>query len=190
MFTGIVEKKTKVLSHTSKRGSLFLKIEKPKGWKISSGESIATDGACLTVKTFAQQSYTVELMPETLAKTTFGNSVPNNVNLERSLQYGDRLSGHFVSGHIDTVGKIAEIKRSGTSKVFIISFPRKFRRLLVPKGSIAVDGVSLTVVDIGANVFSVALLDYTLKHTTLGDKKIGDAVNLEFDILAKYLLKK
>ncbi|MDE2031105.1 MAG: riboflavin synthase [Patescibacteria group bacterium] len=187
MFTGIITKKGKVISSTKKNNSCFLTIEKPKGWKIKEGESIVTDGVCLTVKKINNKNYISELMEETLKKTTFGKIVPQYVNLEQSLRLTDRLSGHFVTGHIDTVGVIKKISRSGTSSLYTISFPKSFQKLIVKKGSIAIDGVSLTVVDTHPGIFSVAILPYTLEKTTLGDKKVGMSVNLEFDILAKYI---
>ncbi len=190
MFTGIIAQKAKVVTNAVKHRSLFLSIEKPKGWKLSLGESISVQGVCLTVKGITKKEYAVELMPETLKKTAFGESVPKEVNLERSLVYGNRLSGHFVTGHIDAVGKVEKIIRKGRSQVFYISYPKKFRRLLVEKGSVAVDGVSLTVVETTLKDFSVALLPYTLTHTTLGKKEKGAPLNLEFDILAKYLYRK
>lgn len=188
MFTGIVEAKASVRS-SNKKGSLFLTIEKPKNWKIKAGDSISMDGVCLTVKKIGSFDFTSELMPETLSKTYFGRQVPKKVNLERSLRVGSRLGGHFILGHVDTVGKIEEVKFSGLSKIDKISFPKQFAKFVAQKGSISVDGVSLTVVDVGANWFTVSLVDYTVKHTTLGEKKKGGLVNLEFDMLAKYLIR-
>ena len=190
MFTGIVTKKGKVVSGVMKNGSLFLTIQTPKGWKIKEGESIATDGVCLTVKKLAATTYTYELMHETLQKTTFGKTVPKYVNLEQSLKIGGHLSGHFVSGHIDAIGTIEKITADGTAKVYTVSFPKTFQKLIVKKGSICIDGVSLTITDIRPGQFSVALLPYTLEKTILGDKIKGMQVNLEFDILAKYAQNK
>jgi riboflavin synthase len=190
MFTGIVTKKGKITSSLVKNGSLFLTIQTPKGWKIKEGESIATSGVCLTVKKISATSYTSELMQETLQKTTFGKKVPEYVNLEQSLRLSDRLSGHFVTGHIDSIGKIEKIVNEGTAKIYTISFPKTFQKLIVKKGSICMDGVSLTITDIRPGLFSVALLPYTLEKTILGDKQIGMQVNLEFDILAKYAQNK
>lgn len=194
MFTGIIKAVAKIKGAKHKNRSLFLTIEKPKGWQIKAGDSISTDGACLTVKKNTGNQYLAELMPETLAKTTFGKVMPKKVNLERSMSLKDLLDGHLVMGHIDTVGKIVSVKKVGTSKVYKIEFPRKFSMLVVSKGAIAVDGISLTVVEAsplllrkGEGWFTVSLVQYTTKNTTLGDKKISDIVNLEFDILAKYL---
>ncbi len=190
MFAGIITNTAKIKSHSAKKGSLYLHIEKPAKWKLSVGESINTDGVCLTVTKINRGDYEVELMSETLKKTIFGKTIPSRVNLERSLALGDKISGHFVTGHVDGVGTIEKIISRGTSKHFSISYPKEFRKLLAAKGSITVDGVSLTVVEVTPKHFSVALLPYTLKHTTLGAKKSGEPVNLEFDILAKYAKNK
>lgn len=191
MFTGIVTDVARVRAHRSGKKSLVLTVEKPKKWrKIILGESIATNGVCLTVSKINNAAYDVVLMAETLSKTTFGIFVPKRVNLERSLVVGDRLGGHMVTGHIDTIGRVASVQSVGDSKVLTISFPKKFRRLLVAKGSVSVDGVSLTVVSVHATSFSVSLVSHTLLSTTLGDLQKGSTVNLEFDILAKYALNR
>ena len=187
MFTGIIKAKALVKKVESKDGNLFLTIATPKDWVIKSGDSIATDGVCLTVKKVNKNSYITELMPETLKKTYFSKIVPKELNLEQSLRLSDRMDGHFVFGHVDAFGKIEKVKPAGRAKIYKISFPRKFRKLVTEKGSIAVDGISLTIVSVSKQCFSVSLVDYTLSHTTLGSKQPGDMVNLEFDMLAKYL---
>lgn len=189
MFTGVIKATAKVKKSERKRGSLFLTIDRPRGWKIRPGDSIATDGVCLTVKEVSHGDYRTELMRETLSKTSFGTVVPKRVSLENPLKVSDVLDGHLVLGHVDAVGEIKNIRSAGSSKVYQISFPKKFAKLVTDKGSIAVDGVSLTVVKVHRNWFTVSLVDYTIKHTGLGMKKVGDFVNLEFDILAKYLVK-
>jgi len=187
MFTGIIKAVSPIKKAAPSRGSLFLTITKPSGWKLQAGESVSVDGVCLTVAKIGRTAYVSELMPETLRQTAFGREVPAAVNLERSLQLSDRVGGHFVSGHVDAVGTIAAIGRQGRSYVYKISFPRRFRKLLTAKGSIAVDGVSLTVVKVAPASFSVSLVSHTLKHTTLGRKPVGAPVNLEFDMIAKHL---
>lgn len=189
MFSGIIKAVAQVRKAKKKNGSLFLIIEKPKGWIIKPGESIATNGVCLTVKKVNKDDYLTELMPQTLKKTSFGKQIPQKVNLEQSLRLVDKLGGHLVLGHVDAVGKMQNIIWKDTSKIYRFSFPKKFAKLIAEKGSIAVDGISLTVVDVGKDWFTVSLVDYTTRHTTLGKKKIGDLVNLEFDIIAKYLEK-
>lgn len=187
MFSGIIKATAKVKRADKKSGSLFLRIEKPKGWQIKVGDSIATDGACLTVSKVNRTEYRTELMPETLSKTSFGKQIPSKVNLELSLRLSDVINGHLVLGHVDSIGRIEKIKRLGSAKIYTINFPSEFAKLVAKKGSIAIDGVSLTVVDVGKNWFSVSLVDYTIRHTTLGSKRTGDLVNLEFDVIAKYL---
>jgi riboflavin synthase len=188
MFTGIIKNTTKIVSSKKKNGSLFLEFKIPSKWKLEEGESISTNGVCLTVKEIGKNSYIAELMPETLKNSTFGILTPGKVNLERSLKLGEMISGHFVTGHIDTIGEIKEIQKEGLAKIFTISFPQKFSKLITTKGSICVDGISLTVTKKTRNSFSVATLKYTLDNTNLGVLKKGDVVNLEFDILAKYLI--
>lgn len=187
MFTGIIQAIARVKKSEMKNGSLFLTIEKPKKWKIKPGDSIATDGVCLTVKKSIGQVYITELMRETLDRTYFSKIIPKKVNVEQSLTLSNTLDGHLVLGHIDAVGSIIDIKKRGQSKIYTFSFPKKFAKLIASKGSIAVDGISLTVVDVGKDSFMVSFVDYTLSHTTIGEKMIGDCVNLEFDILAKYI---
>ncbi len=190
MFTGVIRNIGEVKKSYKKSGSLFLAIKKPKSWKIKAGESLSVDGTCLTVKEMRNNLLVTELMPETLKRTTFGRKVPKRVNLERPLTLNSLLGGHLVLGHIDVVGKISDIKRQSSSKVYSVSFPKKYSRLVTEKGSIAVDGVSLAVVGVSPGRFSVSLTDYTLRNTTLGEKKAGDLVNIEFDILAKYIVNK
>jgi riboflavin synthase len=189
MFTGIIKSTGRVLKAEKKGGSLYLTIQKPKGWKVGLGDSISTDGVCLTVAQIASGAYTCELMSETLEKSYFGSYTPKSVNLEQSMKLGDRLDGHFVLGHVDTVGKIKSISQMKSGTVYKITYPRTFSKFVVAKGSITVDGISLTVVDRGVGSFSVSLVDYSLRNTTIKEKSVGDPVNLEFDILGKYLLQ-
>lgn len=189
MFSGIISAIAKVKKKEMKNGSLYLTIEKPKGWKIKPGDSICSNGTCLTVKTMTKTNYTTELMPETLDKTYFDKIDYEFLNLEKSLSLDTLMDGHLVTGHVDTIGKIAKVTPSGDSKVFKITFPKKFAKYLAEKASIAVDGISLTLVDVGTDWFTVSLVDYTLEHTNMGKRKAGEMVHLEFDILAKYVEK-
>ena len=187
MFTGIITGIAPVKKAEKKNGSLFLTIVKPKSWKLVAGDSVNTNGVCLTVRRAVKDSYRTELMAETLRASSFGKNVPKNVNLERPVSLNGLLDGHIVQGHVDAIGKIKKIASHGDSKLYTVSFPREYRQLVVKKGSIAVDGISLTIVDCGQDWLSVALVNYTLEHTTLGQKKVGGLVNLEFDIIAKYV---
>ncbi len=187
MFSGITEIKMPIKKIANQKGNLLAEIKKPLKWKLKVGESVLVDGICSTIiKTGA--NFKVEYMPETLSKTNIGErKIGDNVNLERSLKLNDLLSGHLVTGHIDLTGRVKKIKNSGNSKVIEFSVDKKFAKYLVNKGSVAVNGVSLTVVKAGNNSFSVSLIPHTLKITNLGGLKIGDTVNLEFDVIAKYL---
>ena len=188
MFTGIIKKVSKVYKVYKVKGSLSVEIESPKGWKIKPGESISVNGVCSTVKKVSKKSFIVEYMPETIKKTTVGDFRKGmEVNLERSLRVGDLLDGHIVQGHVDCAGKISGVYKVGKSKVIKIWVPKEFIKFLAPKGSVAVDGVSLTVVDSKKNWFSVSLVSYTLENTNLGKIKIGEKVNIEVDSIAKYI---
>jgi riboflavin synthase len=154
------------------------------------GDSIAINGCCLTVVEHVSAGLAFEAGPETLERTNLGELTAGSlVNLEPSLRVGDRLGGHFVSGHIEGAGALVQRVDDRDWSTLWFSFPRPLGRYMVPKGSIAVDGVSLTLVDVEAERFSVALIPHTLEATTLGRLKVGDRVNLETDLLAKYAQK-
>ncbi|MES3031668.1 MAG: riboflavin synthase [Patescibacteria group bacterium] len=186
MFTGIVSKTAKVKDLKSAKGGLQIEIANNLG-KVKKGESISVNGVCSTVKKTGK-NISFEYMPETLRLTNLETLKRGEmVNLERSMTAGDRMSGHIVLGHIDGRGKIVGIKKEGNSQVFDIKVPeRKFMKFLVYKGSVAIEGISLTIAKVKKDSFVVKIIPYTLAHTNLGSKKIHDAVNLEFDILAKY----
>jgi len=190
MFTGIITKISTVERASEKDGSFFVLIKKPKGWKVKLGESISINGVCSTVKNLSKDSFEVEYMPETLKKTTAGTFTKGRVvNLEKSLTLNQLLDGHIVQGHIDARGKIIEIQNVKKSKVMKIQAPKKVLALIVEKGSVSVDGISLTVVEVKKNWFSISLVEYTLENTNLGTIKKGTEVNIETDILAKYIYK-
>lgn len=189
MFSGIVEKLGEVVNKELINNSLFLTIKKPANWEIKPGDSICTNGTCLTVKTVGKDEYITELMPETLNKTYFEDLKEDQVNLEKSLTLNSVLDGHMVTGHIDCMGEVEEVLVKGESKIYKIKFPEKFAKFVAEKASIAVDGISLTVVDVGENFFTISLVDYTLQNTTINKKEVGSKVHLEFDILAKYIEK-
>jgi riboflavin synthase len=188
MFGGIIEKTAEVISVSKKETGLRVRIAKPESWKIKLGGSVSIDGVCSTVAALGVKYFEIEYMPETVERST----VPffkkgTQVNLELPLQLRDFIGGHFIQGHIDTTGDVAEVKKSGNSLVLKINFPGQYRRFIAEKGSIAVNGVSLTVAAIGKNWFSVSLVSYTLEHTNLRNLKKVDKVNLEVDIIARYL---
>lgn len=188
MFTGIITATTPVIESSQTDDGLEMVFKTPAGWDdIVIGESIATNGICLTVTEKTKDSYTVFLMPETLELTSFNKQLPSVVNLERALQIGERLSGHIVQGHVDCVGQVRKITTDDGYRIYI-NFPEKFRKLVITKGSITIDGVSLTVASVSGNTFSVAIIPHTLAETTLGKLKVNDLVNLEFDIIGKYAI--
>ncbi|RJQ28643.1 riboflavin synthase [Candidatus Parcubacteria bacterium] len=188
MFSGIVETTSEIVRLTRSRGILTISVKTPKGFHARRGDSVSINGVCSTVVGGSRGTIKFEYMPETLRRTNLGElKVGETVNLERSLTPNSLLGGHFVSGHIDTVGRIRRVSREGDSKTLEIAVPKTFFPLVAPKGSVAVEGVSLTVVEKSKDGFSVALIPYTLSHTNLSTKRVGGDVNLEFDIFAKYL---
>jgi len=191
MFTGIVEDKGKIL-RADVRGQgrrLILRVP-PHLTDLQLGDSINVNGACLTVVEKTGEDIAVDVSSETLEKTTFREMRQGNeVNLERAMRLSDRLGGHIVTGHVDAVGTIVE-RRSEREFVHLkIRIPTSVSRYVVPKGSIAVDGISLTVNACNGDEIQMTLIPYTLKRTTLIDKRVGDQVNLETDVLGKYVEK-
>jgi riboflavin synthase len=190
MFTGLVEALGTVRELTADGAGRVLTLSAPFAAQLALGESVAVNGTCLTVVAHDTATCRFEVGPETLRRTNLGElRVGDRVNLERSLRVGDRLGGHWVQGHIDGVGRIERRAPDGPWLGVWFSCPPELAAQMVPKGSVAVDGVSLTLVEVTAGGFSVALIPHTLDHTTLGFKRPGDAVNLETDILAKYVWK-
>lgn len=192
MFSGIVEKSGTLIKRVQEKKRLALTFQtRPWDTPFKKGESIAVNGVCLTVTQIPKESqFTVQVVPETIASTTIGDlRIRDHVNLERSLAWGERIGGHFVLGHVDGVGRI--LKRIGKGKNFAlqIEVPQIVVQHLVPKGSVAVDGISLTIQKLGANYITIAIIPHTAKMTTLGRKKRGDRVNLEADVIAKHLAR-
>lgn len=190
MFTGLVEALAPVEKVQAAGDGRALVVAAPFAGELSLGESVAVNGACLTVVARESRTATFQAGPETLQKTNLGELRPGDrVNLERSLRLGDRLGGHLVQGHVDGVGRIARRLVQGPWETVWFSCPAELAAQMVPKGSVTVDGISLTVVDVTGDGISVALIPHTLANTTLGFKKAGAAVNLETDVLAKYVWK-
>jgi len=190
MFTGIISKTSKVKNVKPINGSFCVEIANNLG-KVKLGESISVNGVCSTVKK-TDGNISFEYIPETLKLSNLGLlNKGDTVNIEQSMRWGDRIDGHMVLGHIDGRGKILNITKERNSRVFEIKIPdKKFMKFLVYKGSVAAEGISLTVANILRNSFIVKIIPYTLKHTNLKLKKKGNFINLEFDILAKYANKK
>jgi riboflavin synthase len=185
MFTGIVEEVGKV--SLAQSGGLVIDASKVLQG-MEPGSSIAVNGACLTVTSFGDKSLSVDIMSETLNLTNLGwLGVGDEVNLERALTLEKQIGGHLVQGHIDDTGRVTSVARDGEAVIVRIQAPSQVMLYIVKKGFIAVDGVSLTVVDNDASSFLVSIVGYTREHTTLGSKKVSDLVNLEVDIIAKYV---
>lgn len=189
MFSGIVEARGTVADIISEPPGCRLVIREPKiVAQTRVADSVSVNGCCLTVVDVQGDTMAFQAGPETLARTNLGDLKAGGVvNLERSLVVGDRLGGHFVTGHIDAVGTLAERVDHGEWSFFWFEIPRSLSLQMAPKGSIAIDGVSLTIVDSQPERFSVALIPFTLAVTTLGPLKVGGKVNLESDVLAKYV---
>ena len=189
MFTGLIEKLAPVAAVVTEPPGKRLVIAVDE-WAADAaiGESIAINGCCLTVVAIAGSCLEFEAGPETLSRTNLGRlKAGNNVNLERSLRVGDRMGGHFVTGHVDGLGTLHERHDNGPWSTFWFRMPPQLAPQMAAKGSIAVDGVSLTLVDVLPDRFSVALIPHTLATTTLGALQVGSLVNLETDLLAKYV---
>ena len=189
MFTGIIEELGTVGQLDRRPDSIKLTIQARKvleGTQL--GDSIAVNGVCLTVTSMTDSSFTADVMHETMRRSSLSDiKSGSKVNLERAMQVGGRLGGHIVSGHIDGVGHIARIAADGIARVITISIPKDMEPFIVEKGSIAIDGISLTVVSVGNSQFSVSIIPHTMANTTLIDKHPGAVVNLETDVIGKYV---
>ena len=192
MFTGLIQAKGTVTAATDVgTGGRRLTVREPNiAPHLVLGESIAVNGVCLTVVASDAETFEFQIGPETVQATALGSiDAGAAVNLERALRVGDPIGGHFVTGHVDCTGTMLERTTSGEWETVRFTFPAKFDELLVLKGSIAIDGVSLTLAKVERGHLAVMLIPHTLAHTTLGNKAVGDRVNLEFDLLAKHVQK-
>jgi riboflavin synthase len=191
MFTGLVSAVSRVLSLRSGPAGAVLAVERPPEFTdVAVGESVAVSGVCLTVvpPDTPGQPLCFDVSPETLSRSSLGGLSPGTgVNLERALRASDRLGGHVVAGHVDGTAKVLEVGRSGDSWTFTFSLPESLARYAVEKGSISVDGISLTIAALREGSFDVAVIPHTFTATTLGERKPGDLVNLEADVLGKYV---
>lgn len=189
MFSGLIEDTAKVIQILQEPGGIRLVVSRPTQFTdIALGDSIALQGCCLTVVAMDARSMSFQAGEETLSRTALGELKPgDSLNCERSLKLGDRLGGHLVSGHVDGRGQVIERSDTAEWTNLVVEAPAPLMRQMVSKGSITMEGVSLTVVDVTPTTFSVALIPHTLTHTTLGDLQVGSGVNLETDLLAKYV---
>lgn len=191
IFTGIIEELGTInrIERGSNSSRINVRAEKVLG-DVRIGDSIAINGVCLTVTEFSQEHFTADVMAETLEKTNLRTlQSGQRVNLERAVRLGDRMGGHLVQGHVDGVGTIVEQQKLDIATLFRVKAPEEVMAYVVKKGSIAIDGISLTVVDAAADSFTVSLIPHTAAMTTLGFKKPGDTVNLESDIIGRYVEK-
>jgi len=189
LFTGIIEEigYVKRINQQSRSAQIEIKADKVLG-DVAVGDSIAVNGVCLTVVAFDSQHFTADVMPETVSKTNLRELKPGSpVNLERALKLGGRLGGHIVQGHVDAVGTIVEKQILEIAIIYRIATEPELLQYVVPKGSVAIDGISLTVVDVFQDSFTVSLIPHTAHETVLGEKKPGDRVNLESDIIGRYV---
>ena len=185
MFTGIVEETGRVVKTTPTRMVIQAKVTLD-GTRIA--DSIAVNGTCLTVVDIQGDTLAVDVVPETLRRTNLGDAKPGDpVNLERSLALGDRMGGHMVQGHVEATGRVISLEPEGESLLMGFQAPTEIMRYVVTKGFIAVDGVSLTIVQCDSSSFTIAVIPYTQEYTVLGSRRIGDRVNLETDVIARYV---
>jgi riboflavin synthase len=188
MFSGIIEITSPIVKIREAHQQRIFSIRKPRGWKFGAGESVSVEGVCSTVQRSDASTFSVVYMPETLRRSTLGElGVNDPVNLERSLTLSSLIGGHLVQGHVDATGVIGGIRSEGEAKIYEFSAPRRLSKYIVEKGSIAIDGISLTVVSARPGRFTVSFLAYTLSRTTMGGKRVGGRVNLEADMVAKYI---
>lgn len=189
MFTGIVIGRGRVTRAREKTSSLDLEIDAPKiAREVSVGDSVSVNGVCLTAVKAGRRSIRFEAVEETLARSTLGNLKRGRfVNLELPVRLSDRLGGHLVQGHVDGLARVIRIEDEDDSKRLWLEAPTELLKYMVPKGSVALDGVSLTLSDVGARTFQVVLIPHTLSETTLGELKTNSVVNVEVDVIAKYV---
>jgi len=189
MFTGIIQEIGSVVAATRKGGGVVLNVRAPmSAAEIKVNDSVSLNGVCQTVVSKAADTFEVEAVEETLKKTTLGTlKAGGKVNVELAMRLSDRVGGHLVQGHVDCVGQVSSIEKKSMSWVVRVSYPAEFARYIIPVGSIAVDGVSLTVASLEGSEFTISVIPHTLEMTTLSDVQSGMAVNLEFDLVGKYI---
>ena len=188
MFTGIIEQLGSIENVQTKGSNVTLTVSAAIASELKIDQSLSHSGICLTVESITENSYTVTAIEETLKKTSLGTwEIGTVVNLERCLRFDGRLDGHIVQGHVDTVGKCIEAMAKDGSWEYVISFDEKFAPLVIEKGSICLNGISLTIFNITNSTFTVAIIPYTYEHTNMHTLQSGDNVNLEFDMIGKYV---
>ncbi|HET6957935.1 MAG TPA: riboflavin synthase [Vicinamibacterales bacterium] len=190
MFTGLIEGVGQLAERTPTSGGIRLRIVAPMASELSPGDSLAVNGVCLTVILAERGEIHADVGPETVRVTTLGGIAPGTpVNLERPLRADQRFGGHFVQGHVDAVGHVEELRQESDFHWLTVSFPSALAPLIVHKGSIAVDGISLTVAGLGVDRFDIMVIPFTMQHTNLGHIRLRDRVNLECDMVGKYVVR-
>jgi riboflavin synthase len=190
MFTGIIETLAEVVSTRKEGGNLVITIQTPLSRELKIDQSVAHNGVCLTVTNIQGDTYETIAVAETLQKTNLGQLTPTQfVNLERAMVFNGRIDGHLVQGHVDSVGECISCKEQDGSWLYRFRYPKEFAALIVEKGSICMNGISLTIFDVTNDEFSVAIIPYTYEHTNVSKIKPGHLINLEFDILGKYVAR-
>ena len=190
MFTGIVEALGRVLDLKRSAGNLDLVISSPVSNQLKIDQSVSHNGVCLTVVEVKENSHRVTAIDETLKKTNLGSlQIGDEVNLERCMKIGDRLDGHIVQGHVDQTGECVTVQEEGGSWIYTFQYHPSKENLVVEKGSICINGISLTAFNAKDNLFSVAIIPYTFEHTNIKQVKTGSLVNLEFDVIGKYVAR-
>ena len=192
MFTGIIEALSPIIALKSDKGNSLISISRPEFFNdLKIGSSIACNGICLTALSFDEHSFTVQVMNETLKKSIArGWKIGDVLNLERALKLGDRLDGHWVMGHVDCTAKYLRKDQRGSTSYYHFEFPQSDRKYLIPQGSIAIDGASLTIAELYSRSFAVALIRHTEENTRMPALHSGDLVNMEYDAMGKYILQK
>ena len=190
MFTGLIEGVGRLAERTASSGGFRLRIASPLASELTPGDSLAVNGVCLTVILAERGEIHADVGPETVRVTTLGALAPGRtVNLERPLRADQRFGGHFVQGHVDAMGYVEELRREAEFHWLTISFPHALAPLIVHKGSIAIDGISLTVAGLGVDRFDIMVIPFTMAHTNLGHIALRDRVNLECDMVGKYVVR-
>jgi len=190
MFTGLIEGVGRLVDSTPTSGGIRLRIMAPMASELAPGDSLAVNGVCLTVILAERGEIHADVGPETVRVTTLGGIAPGTaLNLERPLRADQRFGGHFVQGHVDAVGCVEELRQESEFHWLTVSFPSALAPLIVHKGSIAVDGISLTVAGLGVDQFDMMVIPFTMQHTNLGQIRLRDRVNLECDMVGKYVVR-
>lgn len=189
MFTGIIQEIGTIVGHDAVGGGIHLTVRAPESsQELHVNDSVAVNGVCQTVIMRSQETFTVEAVEETLKKTTLGElRSGSRVNLELPMKLGDRLGGHLVLGHVDGVGVVSTLEKKPSSWLIEVEFPSHFTHYVIPVGSVAIDGISLTVAKLRSNTLTVSIIPHTLEKTTLSQAAAGTRVNIEFDVLGKYV---